>query len=461
MPRNRLDPRYAAFRCLVQVETSRVGSQEALANALGAAPRSDPRDRALATELAYGTLRWRRRLDHALAGLASRGLPVDDTPLMTALRLGAYQLLFLPRVAPWAAVDGSVRLIRRHRGGRAKGFVNGILRALARRDDAPPLPTGDTVDALAVCHSLPSWLVTRLAAGLAPDALGRRLAAENRPAPLFVRANRAKLDAAALAERLRAEGAEVRAVDGLPDALRVERPGRIFLGPALRQGLWLPQDAASQRIVSLLEPRPGERVLDLCAGAGVKATQIAELVGARGRVDAVDLSATKVRQLLELRDRWGTPWIEARATDSTALPSSGPRYDRVLVDAPCTALGLLRRRPEIRWRRTEADVAERAALQRRLLAAAAERVVEGGRLVYAVCTFTEEEGPAQIRRFLAERPDFRLLRLPPAHPAARFLDDPGLFRTDPTQDEHDTFFAAVLERSGTRPATVPSEPARD
>jgi 16S rRNA (cytosine967-C5)-methyltransferase len=446
-----LDARSAAHRVLSAVARG-AGSQDALMAALAAAPKADPRDRALLTELVYGTLRWQRRLDHALAAFAARGLPVADDATMAALRLAAYQLLFLPRIPDYAAVDAAVTAVKRARGQGLSRFANGMLRALARRRaDPPALPEGDLPAALALRHSQPLWVVERLAAGRDPAALAARLTAENEPAPLVVRANREHGDAAALAAALAEEGAVAGPIADLPGALRVDEPGRMFRGAALAGARWLPQDAASQRVVALLEAQPGERVLDLCAGAGVKTTRLAEQVGPEGRVAAYDLAPARIDQLRDLVARWGVAdRVRAAQADATGpLPDAdGVAWDRVLLDAPCTSLGLLRRRPEVRWRRTADDVAGRAALQQRLLAAAGARVRPGGRLVYAVCTFTEEEGAAQVRRFLRENEAFTLVRPVPDNPAAPYLDAEGFLRTDPTRDGQDAFFAAALQRRG-------------
>lgn len=451
------DARMAAWRVLAAVARG-AGSQDALTEVLEGAsgPRGqagDPRDRALTTELVYGTLRWRRRIDHALAAFATRGLPIDDGELMAVLRIGAYQLLFLPRIPSWAAVDAAVDAVKRRRGEGLARFANGLLRALARRrEDPPALPEGDQPAAIAVRHSLPLWMVERLAAALPPDRLAPRLAAENEPAPLFVRVNGDRIDADGLAAALAAEGAEAASIADLPNGLRIERPGAMFRGAALASGLWLPQDAASQRAVELVAGAPGERILDLCAGSGVKTTRLAEQVGQDGRVDAFDLVPRRIEQLRDLVARWGVDGrVRAAVADATGpLPTADETYDRVLLDAPCTSLGLLRRRPEIRWRRTPEDVDERAALQARLLEAAAARVRPGGRLVYAVCTFTDEEGPAQIARFLAAHPTFAVVPPAPGHPAAPYVDATGALRTAPTDAGEDAFYAVALVRAETQ-----------
>ncbi len=468
MPQN---ARELAHQVLLAVENGPIGSQEALARAFAEESSAETKasapghSRALVSELVYGVLRRRRRLDHALSELAPRGLPRDDPALLTALRIAAYQLLFMPKIPDYAAVNSGVTLVKRSLRGARRGnlktgrgaatvrFSNGILRALAaRREALSACPEGSSIAALGCRHSLPDWIVERLAA--IPRGQGvlleDMLTQENLPAPLVLRANRARIETERLVDLLRSEGAALESVPDLPGGIVVSNPGDIFRGPSFAGGLWLPQSLASQRVVTLLDLEPGMRVLDLCAGGGVKTTQIAEIVGNAGEVHAVDVDKRKIAALRELARRWGAECVRAEVADltSASAPFDG-LYERVLLDAPCTALGLLRRRPEVRWRRTMTDVRERAALQAKLLAAAARRIAPGGRLVYAVCSFTAEEGPDQVRRLLEERSDLRLASPPTDQPrAARFGPD-GFFRTGPEwggEGDGDRFFASILHR---------------
>lgn len=447
------DPRRAAHRVLLEIDRSPVGSQEALSRVLDGAGQVDPRDRGLLTELVYGTLRWRRRLDHVLATFTPRGLPLGDDATMEALRLGAYQLLFLSRIPSWGAVDTTVRLVKRHGGQGKARFANAVLRSLARRrEDPPPPPEGSSIEALAIRHSLPTWVLEQLQASVPATELEARLQAENEPAPLWARVNTLRTDAAGLAERLSAEGAEARPVAGMPATLELLRAGDALRGAALREGLWLPQDRASQLVVELVDARPGQRVLDLCAGVGVKTTRLAEMTGPEGVVHAVDVAPGRIAQLRNLCQRWGVDWATSWAQDATApLPAerSSAGYDRILVDAPCTGLGTMRRRPEIRWRRSATDLRELAALQRRLVENALTLLRPGGRLVYAVCTFTHEEGTGVVADVLTRHPEIRVVPPPPDHPASANFDDFGYLRTGPERDGADAFFAVALERPTT------------
>ncbi len=427
-------------------------SQEAVLAALRAAPAAaDARDRALLTTLVYGVLRQRRRLDRALSPLAPRGLPIGDSALMNALRIGAYQLLWLERVPAFAAVDTAVQLAARGGPPKARrGFANALLRALARAGE-PPLSDSPSPAALAERHSLPTWVVTLLLQenDAAPEP---RLAAENEPAPFFIRLNLRRTDRDAFGAHLQSAGVPAEPVAGLPGALRLARPAAVVQSPSLGEGLWLPQDAASQLVVHLLEPQPGERVADVCAGAGVKTSHLAELVGPQGHVAALDVEAERIRRLGELVRRWGVAeWVSATAGDATRPdPAARQAFDRVLVDAPCSGLGVLRRRPEIRWRRRPEDLARLVPLQRRLIEAAAGSVRPGGVLVYAVCSWARAEGPDVVDQFLASPAgaDFTPDSAAGASCVAPFLDPSGALRTSPDRGGLDAFFAVRLRRSG-------------
>lgn len=443
MSRRRRGPRDArgvALLVLGQLEEEDAFLQPALQSAATRAGL-DARDRGLALELVMGVERWRLRLDHALAPHVQRGLDQTEPTARRVLRLAAYQLLFLDRIPPRAAVHSAVELARASMGERAAGFVNGVLRGLTRAEVA--LPEGVDPEAIAVRTSTPRWMIERWLAAGGPERAVAMAEAHNRPAPLTVRAAGPAPDREALAARLRAEGATVRPTRHAPDGLHIEGHPAPFDGEAFRDGWWQAQDEASQLVVRLLDPRPGERVWDVCAAPGGKTRYIARLMGDDGAVLATDVHPDKAARLgRALRDRAA---VEVRHHDAGEGSPDARRFDRVLLDAPCTALGIMRRHPEIKWRRGPADIEHRAAAQRRLLDATADAVRPGGLLVYSVCSDTPEEGPDQIAAFVARRPDFTLA--PPADRALP-LDPDGTLRLDPHRHGADGFFAARLRRSG-------------
>ena len=341
------------------------------------------RDRAFATELVYGSVRAQRRLDDLLARVVKRPLRRLDPPVRAALRLGAYQLLH--DTPPHAAVASTVDAVGA-RSPRARGFVNANLRALTRLPQPYPVPADD-----AVALSYPDWLVALLGDELGADTARAALVAMNEPAAVTLRPDPRQVTAAALADELRAAGIEVTTGALVPDALVVRGIGDPARLPAVREGRATPQDQGSQAVVAVLAPAPGERVADLAAAPGGKASAIAERVGASGAVAAVDVDAGRVRMIDGVRHRIGLPQLFPLVGDALRPPLREGCCDRVLLDAPCTGIGVLRRRPDARWRLEPAAVAQLAGLQRDLLAAAAPLVRPGGTLVYSVCTLTRAE----------------------------------------------------------------------
>lgn len=427
------DARDAALEALLAVERTQVGSQEALTRALGGV--AEPRDRALATMLVYGVLRARARLDHAISAFATRGTAGLDPAVRNILRIGAYQLLLLDRIPARAAVSSAVDQARHRADPKRAGFVNAVLRAMAREPERAAPPPGQSVEALAVRTSHPVWVLEALRRAVGDEALLAHAAAYGEAAPVVVRC---RLDAERR-ERAVAWAAEHGGRPGTePYALHLEGVDPL-LTPPFAEGLWVPQDEGAQRAVRLLGAAAGERVLDLCAGSGVKTTWLAEAVGPQGAVVAVDRAAGKLERLRGLLVRWGAAdRVQTLTHDATLpLPAGMGGFDRVLIDAPCSGLGTIRRRPEIQWRRQPADVAQLAGLQRAMLARAADAVRPGGVLLYAVCTFTEEEGPAVVRAVMEERG----LRLDPPEGAG----SDGFVRTSPL-DDMDGFFVARLVR---------------
>jgi 16S rRNA (cytosine967-C5)-methyltransferase len=346
----------------------------------------DARDRALVTELVYGTVRMRRAVDHLLAKVSSRPLASVEANVRAVLRLGAYQLLV--GIPPHAAVGESVNLAP----ARARGFVNGALRALARLGPEWPLPVGDDIESVAIRTSHPDWIARVLFDDYGARDSVATLELDDEPPPVTLRVNRMRATPADLATELRDAGVEVTRGRLVEDALLVRHAGDLAALPAVRDGRATPQDQASQAIVALVDPQPGERILDLASAPGGKVTAAAERMDGRGVIVAADVHAGRVRTVQRTATRVGVAdMIAAIVGDGARPPVRDEAFDRVLLDAPCTGLGVLRRRPDARWRVTPESVQELATVQRALLAAAARTVKPGGRLVYSVCTMTRDE----------------------------------------------------------------------
>ena len=448
--------RRAAHDVLRAVHTGRSD----LATALDRARRrlADPRDRALAGEIAIGVQRRRAAIDHLLEQAASRSLPAISPVALDLLRAAAYQLLYLDRVPAHAVVADAVALARESRARRAAGFVNAVLRTLAERRrpfTLPPAPRAGAgskghardrraaLDYLAITLSHPRWLVERWLDRHGLPAAEAWAQFNNRPAPVTLRANTARNTVAELRAALDACG--VRSVETrlAPQGL-VTTEGNPLASPAAAAGRFVVQEEASQLVVELAAPAQGGRVLDLCAAPGGKTVGLAGCVGPAGFVVASDLRPRRVALLASLLSRAGSPRVGIVRLDATLPLPFGPAFDCVLVDAPCSGLGALRRDPDVRWRRSADDLAAFAATQLEMLRRAAEVVRPGGRLIYATCSSEPEENEQVVARFLERCPRF-VPAVPDTAPAvARVLDRNGHLRTLPFRHGVEAFFAAVL-----------------
>jgi 16S rRNA (cytosine967-C5)-methyltransferase len=359
------------------------------------------RDRAFVTDLVYGTLRARRRLDALLEPHGRRPLEQLDPPVRAALRLGAYQLA--EGVAVHAAVGETVEAAPE----RARGYVNAVLRAVA--GTGPPFVEPEN---LAVALSYPDWLVDRLTADLGTTNAVEALRASNEPAAVTLRPNRLRTTPEQLADELERGGADLARGALVRDALVVRRTGDPARLSAVSEGRATPQDQASQAVVTCLAPEPGDCVLDVAAAPGGKSTAAGELMGDQGVVVALDVHRGRLRLVREAASRLGLSWVATMVADARSLPVAPASIDRALVDAPCSGLGVLRRRPEARWRMDPRQIADLADLQVALTLAAAATVRSGGRLVYSVCTLTGAETTGVAARVLDQLPGFTALPPP-------------------------------------------------
>lgn len=449
--------RAAAFRVLGALASHRIDLGEALHR--GRDPLTDVRDRALATELVMGTLRTRGSLDHQLARLSAKPLHRLDASVLDALRLGAYQLLHLERVPTSAVVNDTVQLVKASPVKSAAGFVNAILRRLAReRHDLPwpERPADDTregrqalVEYLAMVHSHPAWLVQRWVDRYSVAVAEQWLQFNNDPPPVTLAANRLRGPRDGLAARLAAEGVSSVPTRTAPHGLMVTG-GRVQASAAFADGACVIQDEASQLIAELAGATSGDAILDACASPGGKTLALAAQCGEAGLVVAADVRRGRVELLRDTMRRCRLPMVRVVHVPAAGpLPFRAVSFRVVLVDAPCSGLGTLRREPDIRWRRQPGELPALAAAQGQLLARIAPLVIPGGRLIYSTCSSEPEENESVVARFLARTHDFvpvPLSRLAGLDPRVRALaTDDGFLRTAPT-DGLEAFFGAVLEK---------------
>lgn len=437
--------RVEALRILCRVEEDRAFADLALEAALDRA-KLPPRDRALTTELVYGTLRWQRRLDWILAPHSRRKIERLDSWVRNLLRLTAYQLQFLYKVPAWAAVNDAVALAKRRVRGEAAPFVNAVLRSLTRSGgNLPPLPN-DPVEAAATRLAFPSWLARRWADRLGLDEAEKLMMALDERPSTTVRVNSLRCSLEALAKRL-AEEEEVtsRPTAYATDGLELEDPGPAFKFKAFKEGWFTVQDEASILIGHLLAPRPGETVADVCAAPGTKTTHLAQLMENRGRVIAIDQHTARLKLVARAAARLGIRIVDAHGGRAEALaPKFRERCDRVLVDAPCSNLGVIRRHPDVKWLCREADVKSLAATQRQILEAAATMVKPGGILVYATCSLEPVENEEVVLPFLTAHPEWQLV------PPENFPIEPepsGVLRCLPHRHGTDGFTAVRLRKA--------------
>jgi 16S rRNA (cytosine967-C5)-methyltransferase len=436
--------RRAAFEILHRVET-----QDAYASALIAAlpeQKLSREDRALTQEIVLGVLRWRKSLDYFIERFSSRRINRLDLPVLLALRIGLYQLRFLTRIPNSAAVNESVNLVKAHGTASAAGFVNAVLRKGAQHLDFAVEEIEDRSERASIELSHPRWMLKRWET-LWGEEESRELALANNDAPgQTFRINTLRITAEELLRRIEELGVIVKPSTYVPGALTLQGGPVAALVEAAEDGLVYFQDEASMLVTLLLEPKPGDRILDLCAAPGSKTSHIAAVTQNESLIVAGDLHVHRLFTLIETCLRLGATCVQPLALDGTGrLPfvESKCRFDRILVDAPCSGTGTLRRHPEIKWRLQEADLARLAELQTALLANAAPLLEARGRLVYSTCSLEPEENEEIINRFLDSHQEFRVTR------RSVYLDlAAGEFiRTFPHRHGMDGFFAAALERT--------------
>jgi 16S rRNA (cytosine967-C5)-methyltransferase len=453
--------RLAAFEVLRAVASGRTDLGAALARVR--ARLADERDRALAGEIATGTLRWQGAFDHVIESFSGRALRKLDPEVVDILRLTMFQLVHLDRIPASAAVKDAVDLAGKAGKRSASGLVNAILRRVSRERAALPLPprpagvrpgsdpaqtqlrprsdrgqSGDgavpdpELDYLSITLSHPRWLVERWRDRYGFPAADAWAQFNNTPAHLTLRVNTLKTTRDDLLAALSSHGVEADPSPRTPDGIIV-RSGNPLTTHLDESGHFVIQDEASQLVARFVDARPDERVLDVCASPGGKTTAMAAAMNARGLIVAGDVRGRRLELLARTVRRSAATNVRIVQADATMALPFAPVFDRVLLDAPCSGLGTVRRDPDIKWRRTAEDLPRLAEAQGAMLRNAAAVVAAAGTLVYATCSSEPEENEGVVERFLAERGDFALAQPP--------------FQTLPHRDGLEAFFAAMLVRT--------------
>lgn len=398
-----MNARETAVELLLRIETGGAYLDRLLS--ASAFRALDARDRAFCREMISGVERWKLRLDRTIDLYYTKTAAALSPEIRTVLRLGLYQMMFMDSVPDRAAVSESVSLATRRQGKGAGGLVNAILRRFTREGE-PEFRAAEPARLLSEQYAYPRWLAERWLAHFGMGDAGAIMDAGNGRHPVFIRANILKTTPEALVGSLAGCGFLASVVEKMTDYLALESAEGLFETPLFLEGLFTAQDPSAGMATILLDPQPGERVLDLCAAPGGKATHIAERMGDTGRVVAVDVHAGRLLLVKKAAERLGLRSVEI--VEGDALTFSGESFDRVLLDAPCMGTAVFAKRPDMKWRRREDDIGRLASLQRKMLDHAVSLVKPGGTLVYSTCSLEPEENTEQVLGFLRENETFTL-----------------------------------------------------
>ena len=400
---------------------------------------------ALTATITYGVLQNRAYLDFLLGSFSARPLEKITPQVLDALRIGAYQLVFLTRIPHSAAVNETVELVKKHANAGAAGYANGVLRALQRSlDSLPEVPRDNILDYLSIRYSHPRWFVGKMNKRLGADGCEALLQANNTPVPVTARVNTLKTSREALLERFSQEGVAAGAHPHLANAIVFDNMKGVLQSESLRQGLFYIQDIASQLCVEALQPQPGDTVFDLCAAPGGKSMLAAQMMEDRGRLLSMDLHPHKSDLIAKNAQTYGITCLQTIPSDASKLREPlVEQADAIICDVPCSGMGVIRKKPDVRYKDGD-QIKALPPLQLSILENAGKYLKPGGRLVYSTCTVLKEENESVMQQFLAAHPDFVL----------EPFDLPGIGRNDtgmltlwPHIHGTDGFFMAKIRKA--------------
>lgn len=400
--------RDTALHVLTEVEQEGAYSNLLLNSALQKSGLTGP-EAGLATELVYGTISRKNTIDYYLDQFVAKGVAKLQPWVRNLLRLSFYQIYYLDRIPPHAAVNEAVNIAKRRGHQGISGMVNGVLRNVLRRKEELKLPEGlPPARRIALEHSHPEWLVSNWIGQYGEDTAEAICRANNESPPVSVRVNQARIGRDELMQRMEERGLEVMASLVSPDGIIVKSGGNMALTDWYEEGLLSIQDESSMLVAEAVDPQGGMKVLDCCAAPGGKACHMAERMEGSGEVIANDIHPHKVKLIADQAARLRLGNVQALAGDAVELgkrfdPES---FDRVLLDAPCSGLGVIRRKPDLKWAKTPEDISEITELQRELLETVSGLLKPGGVLVYSTCTIDPRENEEMVKQFLARHPEF-------------------------------------------------------
>ena len=435
--------RTTALQVLVSCRNNGAWADAALKAQISRDGLSGP-DAALCSRIVYGVMQNRMLLDFYIGAYCTQKPEHLQPPLLEILRIGAYQILYLDKIPDSAAVNTSVELAKLAKRGQASGLVNAVLRKISRNKSAlPPIPDRDEVQWLSIRYSHPKWFTKRLVNLLGREEAERFLDSDNQIAPITVQINPLKTTLELLTEELQQSGIAVRPHHWVPDCLELSGTGDLAALPSFREGKFLVQDPAA-RLVSLIAGiEPGQKVLDVCAAPGGKSISAAFAMAGKGSIVACDLHENKLKRIQESAQRLGVNIIATQAADGRVFrPEWEAAFDTVLVDAPCSGLGIIRKKPDTRYKKAD-DLFTLPVIQSAILDNAARYVRPGGTLVYSTCTILPEENEQVTQAFLAEHTDFTLEAFKLPQPVGNSNDSLTLW---PQRHETDGFYICRMKR---------------
>jgi 16S rRNA (cytosine967-C5)-methyltransferase len=442
--------RSAALEALKEVEEREAYLNLVLNRILSGISLSDA-ERSLFTELAYGVMQRRNTLDWVLSLFLNRPMEKLTIWIRNILRMGVYQLLYLPRIPDSAAVDEAVKLAYRYGHRGVAGLVNAVLRKVSAEKGSLPWPSREENPALylSLRHSYPLWMVERWMENMGFEEAEAFCAAGNKVPPLTVRTNTLKLSKAELKKRLELEGVGAEDLVYAPEGLHLKLNKRLVELESFREGLFQVQGESSMLVAPLLNPQPGESVLDLCSAPGGKAVHLGILMQNRGNIVAADLYPQRLKLVQDAARRQGIDIINIEKLDGRSVdPDKEGAFQRVLADVPCSGLGVIRRKGDLKWRRRPEDISSLSELQLQLLKGAFKYLCRGGVLLYSACTTEPEETTGVIEKFLAAEPSAKPVMLSPLLPEKLRGEEKreGMLYLWPHKHNLDGFFLARIRK---------------
>jgi len=453
MKKSSQGPRYIAIEILCSWEKSRLPIDQVMEKYSPSMVLGDPRDRQLVMSMVYGVIRWQGYLDWVIGEFSKHPLAKMKSRTLQALRVGLFQLFFLDRVPASAAINETVQALKDMKQPKwLTGFANGILRNAERQRQTTPTPFNNMPLPESALLSHPDWLIRRWKNRYG-DLLAATICRENnREAHLCLRTNTTLTTADALLKKLKKEGINAEPGKYSPLAVKlIDYHGPAIHIPGFAEGLFQVQDEAAQLVAMLFGPLQKKRsYLDGCAGLGGKTSHLAQMLPLESKLVAIEPNVGRVKKLREnlARLRLETSVTIVEGTVDSLLPDMKEKFTGVLIDVPCSGLGVIRRHPDIRWNRTQGDLLRYQETQTAILESAAQLLAAGGTLVYATCSTEPEENEEVVQKFLAKHPRYSLSdcrEVLPEHGTA-LVDSTGFFRTKPGQDDLDGFFAARLKK---------------